>query len=66
VLSLPFEKASRKIDRLAIATLALAGLLKESGMFPLEALTTVLSMFQKPAIAEKTMAAARAGSELMP
>jgi len=64
VLSLPFEKTSRKVDRLAIATVALASLLKESGMFPLEALTTAQSMFQKPAIAEKTTAAARAGFEL--
>ena len=64
VRSLPFEKTSRKVDRLAIATVALASLLKESGMFPLEALTTALSMFQKPAIAEKTIAAARAGFDL--
>lgn len=64
VISLPFEKMSKKWDRLAIATVALASLLKESGMFPLEALTAALSMFQKPAIAEKTIAAARAGFDL--
>ncbi len=65
VLSLPFEKTSRKVDRLAIATVAVAALLKESGMFPLEALTTALSMSQKSAIAEKTIAAARAGFEFL-
>jgi len=65
LLSLPFEKTSRKVDRLAIATVALASLLKETGMFPLEALTTALSTFQKPAIAEKNDAAARAGFELL-
>ncbi len=64
VLSLPFEKTSRKVDRLAIATVALASLLKGSGMFPLEALTTAISMFQKPTIAEKSTAAARAGFSL--
>ncbi len=64
VLSLPFEKTSEKADRLAIATVALASLLRESGLFPLEALTTALSTFQKPAIAEKTIAAARAGFDL--
>jgi len=64
VLRLPFEKTSRKVDRLAIGTVALASLLKESGMFPLEALTTALLTFQKPAIAEKTIAAARAGFDL--
>jgi Pyruvate/2-oxoacid:ferredoxin oxidoreductase gamma subunit len=64
VLSLPFEKTSRKVDRLAIATVALASLVKQSGMFPLEALTAALSMFQKPAIAEKSLAAARAGFDL--
>ena len=63
-IRLPFEKTSRTVDRLAIATVAMAALLKQSGMFPLEALTTALSMFQKPAIAEKTIAAARAGFEL--
>jgi 2-oxoglutarate ferredoxin oxidoreductase subunit beta len=66
VLSLPYVKTSRKLDRLAIATVALASLLKESGLFPLEALTAALSMFQKPAIAEKTIAAARAGFFLSP
>jgi len=65
VLSLPFKKTSRKVDRLTIAIVALASLLKESGMFPLEALTTALSTFQKPAIAEKNDAAARAGLDLL-
>jgi len=64
VVSLPFEETSKKVDRLAIATVALASLLKQSGMFPLAALQEAITTFQKQSIAEKNVRAASAGFEI--
>jgi 2-oxoglutarate/2-oxoacid ferredoxin oxidoreductase subunit beta len=66
VMRLPLRQVSRSIDRLGMATMALAFLLKHAGLFPLEAFKRALSTFQKPAIAEKNVAAADAGAVLTP
>ena len=66
VMRLPFRQVSKSIDRLGIATMALAFLLKHTGLFPLDAFKRALSKFQKPSIAEKNIAAAEAGAVLMP
>ncbi|MEW6366690.1 MAG: thiamine pyrophosphate-dependent enzyme [Acidobacteriota bacterium] len=64
VVSLPFEETGKKVDRLATATVAMASLLKHSGMFPPEALQSAIAMFQKQSIAEKNSRAASLGFEL--
>lgn len=64
VVRLPIVETSKKVDRLSIATVALATLLKQAGMFPLEAFETAITTFQKPAIAETNVKAVKAGAEM--
>lgn len=61
VVRLPIAETSKKVDRLSIATVALAALLKQTGMFPLEAFETAIKTFQKQAIAEINIKAVEAG-----
>jgi len=64
VIKLPFAQAGKRIGRLAVATVALSAALRDSGLFPLEAFGTAISMFQKPKIAETNLRAIEAGVEL--
>lgn len=63
---LPFAQTSKEIGRLSIATVALACLLRHSGVFPMEALKEAISTFQKSAIAEMNCKAVEAGARLVP
>ena len=65
VKKLPFDVTAKKISRQSVATIAFAALLKDSNMFPLQALETSISTFQKPEIAETNQKALKAGSELI-
>jgi len=64
VVRLPIGETSKKIDKLSIAIVAMTTLLKQSGMFPLEAFETAISTFQKPKIAEINLKAVKAGAEM--
>lgn len=64
VIRLGFHRAGMAIDRLAVATVALASLLQRSGLFPVEAFKKCITTFQKPAIAEKNARAVDAGALL--
>jgi len=64
VLRFPFARTSKNIDRLSIGVIALATMLEDTGMYPLEAFSKAIRTFQKPAIAEVNVKAAEAGAEL--
>lgn len=65
IIKLPLIKTSREVNRLAIAIIGIAALLKHSNLFPVEAFTTAISTFQKPSIAEINIKATKAGTELL-
>ena len=60
----PFSRIARDVDRLAVATGAMATVLTDSGIFPVEALEGMIRKFQKPKIAETSLKAVLAGAEL--
>lgn len=60
----PFIRVSKSIDRLSIGTIALATMLEDTKMFPLDALTTAIRTFQKMKIAEINVHATEAGAGL--
>ncbi len=64
VLRFPFVRASKEISRLSVGTVALAAMLEEASIFPLEAFITAIRTFQKPKIAEINVRAAEAGARL--
>lgn len=61
---LPFVGTSKKIDRLSIGVIALAAMLEDAAMFPVQAFDAAIQTFQKPKIAEINVRAAKAGAEL--
>ena len=65
VVRLPFVQTAKKVNRLSLGTIALAAVLADRGLFPIEALETAVSAFQKPAIAEVNLKAIKAGEELL-
>jgi 2-oxoglutarate/2-oxoacid ferredoxin oxidoreductase subunit beta len=60
----PFGKTAHAISRLSTVTVALATMLQQTGLFPLEAFAAAISAGQKPAIAEINLRAVAAGVEL--
>ena len=64
ILRLPINETSKKVDKLSVAAVALAAMLKQSGMFSLEAFETAITTFQKPAIAEINVKAVKVGAEM--
>ncbi|UCF32889.1 MAG: 2-oxoacid:acceptor oxidoreductase family protein [Phycisphaerales bacterium] len=64
VVRLPWAATARKISRLSIAVIALAAMLRDSELFPVEAFATAISKAQKPAIAETNLKAVEAGAAL--
>ena len=67
VMKLPFDRTARdkKLSKLSVATMALAYVLAESDMFPIEAFKTAISTFQKPKIAEGNLQAVEVGAEMV-
>ena len=65
VIKLSIAETSKRVDKLSIATVALAALLKQTEMFPLEAFENAITAFQKPAIAEINIKAVKAGAEIV-
>ena len=60
----PFAKVGRQVNKLSVATAALAALLADSGIFPKDAFAHAIWTFQKPAIAEINLKAVEAGAAL--
>jgi 2-oxoglutarate ferredoxin oxidoreductase subunit beta len=64
IMRFPFRQVSKDVGKLTTGTVALASLLRHSGLFPVEAFKESISAFQKPAIAETNIKAVEAGSAL--
>ncbi len=64
-IRLPFARTAKKIDRLTIATVALAALLQDAGLFPTGAFAEAISNFQKQVVAEVNLRALDAGAGLV-
>jgi Pyruvate/2-oxoacid:ferredoxin oxidoreductase gamma subunit len=64
VRRLPFAELGRQVGKLCVATAALALLLRESGIFPVEAFTTAIESFQTPTLATTNLKAVSVGADL--
>jgi Pyruvate/2-oxoacid:ferredoxin oxidoreductase gamma subunit len=64
VVRCPIAQAAAETSRQATAVIAVAALLLESGLFPLDALAQAIKTFQRPAIAEANLKALQAGAAL--
>ena len=65
IIRLPLIATAKKINRLSICIVALAALVKDSGIISLNALAEAITAFQKPAAAEISLRALEAGSALI-
>lgn len=64
IVRLPLDETAKKVGRLSIAVVALAAVLAETELFPVEAFGTAISTFQKTKIAEINLKALEAGAGL--
>jgi 2-oxoglutarate/2-oxoacid ferredoxin oxidoreductase subunit beta len=62
---LPFNKVGKKVGRFSVITTALAAVIEDTGLYPIEAFAAAIRRAQKPAIAEMNLKAVEAGVELM-
>ena len=62
---MPLIATAKKINRLSICIVALAALVKDSGIISLNALAEAITAFEKPAVAEISLRALEAGSALI-
>ena len=65
VFRIPMVETARKISRLSVAIVAMAALIEDSKVFPLDAFAHAIGTFQKEKIAELNREAVKAGSALM-
>ncbi len=65
VIRLPFVATAKKVNRLSVGIVALAAMLQDSGLFPLDAFKNSISTFQKQAIANVNLQALEAGAAVM-
>jgi pyruvate/2-oxoacid:ferredoxin oxidoreductase beta subunit/Pyruvate/2-oxoacid:ferredoxin oxidoreductase gamma subunit len=64
VVRRPFLETAKKVDPLSVAVTAMAALLADTGLFPLDAFRAAVSKFQRREIAEVNLKALAAGAEL--
>ncbi len=64
VRRLPFRKLEKAVGKLSLSTAAVAAMLEDSEMFPIEAYGLAIKSFQSPKIAEINLKAVTAGAEL--
>ena len=64
VVRLPFIATAKKVNRLSIGIVALAALLRDSGLFPLDAFGESISTLQKQALADVNLRALDAGAAM--
>ena len=65
VVRLPFIATAKKVNRLSIGIVALSAMLRDSGLFPLEALEESITTLQKQALADVNLRALEAGAAMM-
>jgi len=65
VVRLPFVATAKKVNRLSIGVVALAAMLADAGLFPMDAFRESISALQKKAIAETNLQALDAGAILL-
>ena len=65
VLWFPFTQIGKQVSKIYVTTAALAAMLEDTGMFPIEAFATAIRTFQSPAIAENSLRALASGVELV-
>jgi pyruvate/2-oxoacid:ferredoxin oxidoreductase beta subunit/Pyruvate/2-oxoacid:ferredoxin oxidoreductase gamma subunit len=64
VVRLPFIATAKKVNRLSIGVIALAAMLSDSELFPVDAFNESISTLQQKAIAEINLKAVQAGTAL--
>jgi 2-oxoglutarate ferredoxin oxidoreductase subunit beta len=62
VVRLPLNRAAGETSRQSLAVVAVAALLNDTGLFPVDALAKAISTFQKPKIAAVNLQALKAGA----
>ena len=62
---LPLQQIAKDVGKLSVVTGAVAAMLQDSGLFPMEAFVKTISTFQSPKIAEINLKAVTAGAEMM-
>ena len=65
IIRLPLMATAKKVNRLSIGIIALAALVKDSGIINLDAFAEAITAFQKPAATEISLMALEAGSALI-
>jgi len=65
VTRLPLAPAAKEVGRLSNGVIALAAMLQEAAMFPMDAFEQAISRYQKPEIAETNLKAVKKGVELV-
>lgn len=65
VVRLPLAEIASKTNKLAVVAAAMAAMLEDSGIFPVEAFAKAIRTFQNPKIAEINLQAMTAGAELI-
>jgi Pyruvate/2-oxoacid:ferredoxin oxidoreductase gamma subunit len=65
VVRLPFVATAKKVNRLSIGIVALSAMLRDSGLFPLDAFKESISTLQKEGIADVNLRAVEAGAAMM-
>ena len=65
IIRLPLMATAKKVNRLSIGIVALAALVKDSGIINLDAFAEAIAAFQNPAAAEISLRALDAGSALI-
>jgi len=65
VIRIPMVSTAKKISRLSVAIVALAAMIEDSGVFPLDSFTHAIETFQNEKIAAINREAVQAGADLM-
>ena len=61
----PIAQAAAETSRQSTAVIAVAAMLQDTGLFPLDAFARAISTFQKAKIAEVNLKALKAGAALL-
>ena len=64
VCLMPFNEVGKKVGRYSVITTALAAMIEDTGIYPIEAYAAAIRRAQSPAIAEVNLRAVEAGVEL--
>ena len=64
VRRLPFNELEKKVGKLSLSSAAIAAMIEDSGVFPIEAFAKAIKSFQSEKIAEINLKALEAGVEL--